>query len=65
MIDVDQVSRIAGAEVDKPYDVLGVNCKMSFDNIKKRLSHLLTIRYSFSTYKNAFTFSVTYCVCRF
>lgn len=32
----EEVSRIAGAEVDKPYDVLGVNCKMSFDNIKKR-----------------------------
>ncbi|KAH7681445.1 DnaJ domain-containing protein [Dioscorea alata] len=32
----EEVSRIAGAEVDKPYDVLAVNWKMSFDNIKKR-----------------------------
>ncbi|KAJ0985774.1 hypothetical protein J5N97_004130 [Dioscorea zingiberensis] len=32
----EEVSRIAGAEIDKPYDVLGVNWKMSFDNIKKR-----------------------------
>ncbi|XP_039116406.1 LOW QUALITY PROTEIN: uncharacterized protein LOC120251818 [Dioscorea cayenensis subsp. rotundata] len=32
----EEVSRIAGVEVDKPYDVLAVNWKMSFDNIKKR-----------------------------
>lgn len=32
----EEVSRIAGAEVDKPYEVLGVNWKMSSANVKKR-----------------------------
>ncbi|WOL11755.1 vitellogenin-1 isoform X1 [Canna indica] len=32
----EEVSRIIGADVDKPYDILGVNWKMSSDNIKKR-----------------------------
>lgn len=31
----EEVSRIAGAEVDKPYEVLGVNWKMSSANVKK------------------------------
>lgn len=30
-----QVTRIMGAEVDSPYDVLGVNRNMSADNTKK------------------------------
>ncbi|KAL5732537.1 hypothetical protein ACOSQ2_032229 [Xanthoceras sorbifolium] len=32
----EEVTRIMGAEVDFPYDVLGVNEKMTADNIKKR-----------------------------
>lgn len=32
----EEVARIAGAEAEKPYEVLGVNWKMSSDNIKKR-----------------------------
>ncbi|KAL6010638.1 hypothetical protein ACLOJK_001075 [Asimina triloba] len=32
----EEVTRILGAEVDGPYDVLGVNHKMSTENIKKR-----------------------------
>ncbi|XP_010920096.1 uncharacterized protein [Elaeis guineensis] len=32
----EEVARIAAADVDKPYDVLGVNWKTSFENIKKR-----------------------------
>ncbi|THU55775.1 hypothetical protein C4D60_Mb11t10130 [Musa balbisiana] len=32
----EEVARIVGADVDKPYDILGVNWKMSSDNIKKR-----------------------------
>ncbi|XP_072995216.1 uncharacterized protein [Typha latifolia] len=32
----EEVARIAGADVDSPYEVLGVNWKMSSDNIKKR-----------------------------
>ncbi|ONK79163.1 uncharacterized protein A4U43_C01F3570 [Asparagus officinalis] len=32
----EEVARIADAEVEKPYDILGVNWKMSSDNIKKR-----------------------------
>ncbi|KAG6527644.1 hypothetical protein ZIOFF_009770 [Zingiber officinale] len=31
-----QVARIVSADVDKPYDILGVNWKMSSENIKKR-----------------------------
>ncbi|XP_074592746.1 uncharacterized protein LOC141848597 [Curcuma longa] len=33
----EEVARIVGADVDKPYDILGVNWKMSSENIKKRL----------------------------
>ncbi|PSS19409.1 uncharacterized protein CEY00_Acc11459 [Actinidia chinensis var. chinensis] len=32
----EEVTRIMGAEVDSPYDVLGVNRNMSADNMKKR-----------------------------
>ncbi|XP_008807128.1 uncharacterized protein LOC103719586 [Phoenix dactylifera] len=32
----EEVARIAAADVDKPYDVLGANWKTSFDSIKKR-----------------------------
>ncbi|OAY65783.1 GPALPP motifs-containing protein 1 [Ananas comosus] len=32
----EEVARIAGADTDSPYDVLGINWKMSSDNIKKR-----------------------------
>lgn len=32
----EEVTRIMGAEVDSPYDVVGVNRNMSADNIKKR-----------------------------
>ncbi|KAK3025418.1 hypothetical protein RJ639_040844, partial [Escallonia herrerae] len=32
----EEVTRIMGAEVDSPYDVLGVNRNMSEDNMKKR-----------------------------
>ncbi|XP_077248782.1 DNAJ heat shock N-terminal domain-containing protein [Tasmannia lanceolata] len=32
----EEVTRIMGVEVDNPYDVLGVNHKMSVDNVKKR-----------------------------
>ncbi|XP_058189917.1 uncharacterized protein LOC131307439 [Rhododendron vialii] len=32
----EEVTRILGAEVDSPYDVLGVNRNMSADNAKKR-----------------------------
>ncbi|KAF6139437.1 hypothetical protein GIB67_026279 [Kingdonia uniflora] len=32
----EEVSRILGAEIASPYDVLGVNHEMSTDNIKKR-----------------------------
>ncbi|XP_042461706.1 uncharacterized protein LOC122045523 [Zingiber officinale] len=32
----EEVARIVGADVDKPYDILGVNWKMSSENIKKR-----------------------------
>lgn len=31
-----QVTRIMGAEVDNPYDVVGVNHNMSTDKVKKR-----------------------------
>ncbi|OVA10904.1 DnaJ domain [Macleaya cordata] len=32
----EEVTRIMGVEIESPYDVLGVNWKMSNDNIKKR-----------------------------
>ncbi|KAI3715704.1 hypothetical protein L6452_22690 [Arctium lappa] len=32
----EEVTRIMGAEVDNPYDIVGVNRNMSADNIKKR-----------------------------
>ncbi|XP_047341307.1 calponin homology domain-containing protein DDB_G0272472 isoform X2 [Impatiens glandulifera] len=32
----EEVTRIVGAEVDSPYDVLGVNRKMPTENVKKR-----------------------------
>ncbi|XP_042456468.1 uncharacterized protein LOC122041014 isoform X2 [Zingiber officinale] len=32
----EEVARIVSADVDKPYDILGVNWKMSSENIKKR-----------------------------
>ncbi|XP_071691562.1 uncharacterized protein [Rutidosis leptorrhynchoides] len=32
----DEVTRIMGADVDSPYDVVGVNRQMAADNIKKR-----------------------------
>ncbi|XP_074557605.1 uncharacterized protein LOC141813536 [Curcuma longa] len=32
----EEVARIVGADVDKPYDILGVNWKMSPETIKKR-----------------------------
>ncbi|GAV58416.1 DnaJ domain-containing protein/DUF3752 domain-containing protein [Cephalotus follicularis] len=32
----EEVSRIMGVEADSPYDVIGVNSKMSVDNVKKR-----------------------------
>lgn len=32
----EEVARIAAAEVDKPYDILGVNWKTPADNIKKK-----------------------------
>ncbi|XP_074561431.1 uncharacterized protein LOC141817696 [Curcuma longa] len=32
----EEVARIVGADVDKPYDIIGVNWKMSSENIKKR-----------------------------
>lgn len=35
-IVIDQVMRIVGVEGGDPYDVVGVNHKMSIENIKKR-----------------------------
>lgn len=32
----NQVTRIMDADVDSPYDVLGVNHNMASDNVKKR-----------------------------
>lgn len=32
----EEVARIMGADITKPYDVLGMNYKMAFDNMKKR-----------------------------
>uniref|UniRef100_A0A1D1ZHX4 DnaJ subfamily C member 14 n=1 Tax=Anthurium amnicola TaxID=1678845 RepID=A0A1D1ZHX4_9ARAE len=32
----EEVARIIGADTDKPYDVLGVNWKMSTENVKKK-----------------------------
>ncbi|KAK9145928.1 hypothetical protein Sjap_005831 [Stephania japonica] len=32
----EEITRILGVEIENPYDVLGVNWKMSSDNIKKR-----------------------------
>lgn len=51
---VVQVARIVGADVDKPYDILGVNWKMSAENIKKRLETLFNIHAFFNVLNEKF-----------
>lgn len=36
IIGLEQVTRIMAADITQPYDVLGMNHKMAFDNMKKR-----------------------------
>ncbi|GAB2271942.1 hypothetical protein Dimus_006770 [Dionaea muscipula] len=39
----EEIARIMGNEDDSPYDILGVNHKMSIDNVKKRYAEVHTL----------------------